>query len=94
MDKSYQVVPVPERQRYELRSQDRVIGSATALPHGDVIVVPHVEVNPEFEGQGFGSRLVRGVLDDIRAQGKKVSPLCPFVRSFIQRYPEYADLQA
>ena len=45
-----------------------------------------------FEGHGVGSRLVQGALDDLRARGLAVVPLCPFVAGFIDRHPEYADL--
>jgi predicted GNAT family acetyltransferase len=39
-----------------------------------------------------GSRLVRGALDDVRAGGRRIRPLCPFVRAYVDRHPEYADL--
>jgi uncharacterized protein len=35
---------------------------------------------------------VRGALDDMRARGLKVAPVCPFVAAYIRRHPEYADL--
>jgi predicted GNAT family acetyltransferase len=54
----------------------------------------HTEVEPEWEGRGVGSELVRGALDDVRARGLKVRPLCPFVRAFIERHSEYLDLVA
>ena len=37
-------------------------------------------------------QLVSGVLDDIRARGLEVVPLCPFAAAYIRRHPEYADL--
>jgi predicted GNAT family acetyltransferase len=95
MDDKIHVIHVPERNRYELRWGADKIGHADAVPRGeDVVVVPHVEVSPEYEGRGLGSRLVREMLDDLRARGQRVVPICPFVVSFIRRYPEYADLQA
>ena len=30
----------------------------------------------------------------LRAAGLKVEPLCPFIASYIERHPEYADLVA
>jgi predicted GNAT family acetyltransferase len=54
----------------------------------------HTEVDPEFEGSGLGGKLVAGALDDVRAQGRRVQPLCPFVAKYIARHPEYADLVA
>ena len=52
----------------------------------------HTEVSPSLEGQGLGARLVAGALDDIRARGLRVVPICPFVRTYIRRHPDYADL--
>jgi len=43
-------------------------------------------------GRGHGSTLVKGVLDIARTQGLKVVPVCPFVKAYIDRHPEYADL--
>ena len=31
-------------------------------------------------------------LDDVRAGGRRILPLCPFVKDFVDRHPEYADL--
>ena len=38
------------------------------------------------------SILMRAVLENVRAQGLKVVPACPFVADFIDRHPEFADL--
>jgi predicted GNAT family acetyltransferase len=51
-------------------------------------------VNPDAGESGLGSRLVRAALDDVRSQGGRVVPLCPFVRGWIERHPDYADLVA
>ena len=40
----------------------------------------------------IGSAIVRFALEDTRARGLKVRPTCWFVRGFIERHPEYADL--
>ena len=51
------------------------------------------EVYESYEGLGLGSRLARAALDDARARGLKVMPLCPFIAGFIERHlDEYRDL--
>ena len=50
------------------------------------------EVDPDAGGGGVGSTLVRGALDDVRANGRRVVPRCSFVRGYIERHPDYADL--
>ena len=61
---------------------------------GGVLYVMHTEVPKELNGKGIGSALVRGLLDIARTEGSKVKPLCPFVRGYIDKHPEYQDLLA
>jgi predicted GNAT family acetyltransferase len=82
----------PEDERYEIRDGDRVIGVAAYHRRGDTFVFTHTEVDPDEGESGLGSKLVRAALDDVRARGGAVEPQCPFVRGWIERHPEYADL--
>ena len=52
----------------------------------------HTEVGDAHEGQGVGSTLVAGALDDVRRRGLEMLPFCPFVNSYVKRHPEYTDL--
>jgi predicted GNAT family acetyltransferase len=83
-----------EAGQYELRVEDALVGLATYRQHDGVIVLPHTETAPAFGGRGLASKLVEFSLDDIRAQGAKVEPACPFVREFIANHPAYLDLLA
>ncbi|WP_316042288.1 N-acetyltransferase [Nocardiopsis sp. CNR-923] len=40
----------------------------------------------------MGGTPLRQALDDVRHQGLSVLPLCPFVKEWIARHREYADL--
>ena len=82
----------PGESRYELVLDEQVVGEILYRPAPDHVVLLHTEVLPSFEGKGLGARLVGGALDDIRARGLHVIPACPFVRSYIRRHPDYADL--
>ena len=57
-----------------------------------LLTILHTEVPKELEGRGIGSALVRGLLEIARAQGLKVQAVCPFVKAYLDRHPEYADL--
>lgn len=57
-----------------------------------MIAFTHTEVDDAVEGQGLGSRLIRYALDDVRARGLKVRPVCPFVKTWIRRHEDYQDL--
>jgi predicted GNAT family acetyltransferase len=84
----------PRRHRYEIHLDGVLVGFATYQPrHGELAFV-HTEIQPEYEGHGLGSTLARGALDDVRARGLGVVPLCPFIAAYIRQHPEYADLVA
>ena len=85
---------VPEESRYEIRDGDRVLGLAAYQRRGDTTVFTHTEVDPDAGEEGLGSKLVRAALDDVRIRGGSVVPLCPFVRGWIDRHQDYADLVA
>ena len=87
-----------ERHRYEARvvggPDATVAGKAFYRRDETTVTFTHTEVDDAFEGKGVGSTLVRWALDDVRRQGLRVRPLCPFVKAYIERHPEYADLVA
>jgi uncharacterized protein len=86
------VVRNGDESQYELWVGDALAGVITFRLRPGRVVLIHTEVDERFEGQGLGSRLVSGALDDLRAQGLQVTPLCPFAASYIEEHPEYAEL--
>ncbi len=86
------VTDAPEASRYEARVGDLVLGFAEYRLTRDVITFLHTEVLPVAEGRGVGGRLARTALEDARARGLRVRPLCPFISAYIRRHPEYLDL--
>jgi predicted GNAT family acetyltransferase len=70
------------------------VGFVTYRLQPGVIAFLHAEIDSTWESGGLGSRLVADALDDARARGLAVRPLCPFVAFFIETHPEYADLVA
>jgi hypothetical protein len=81
----------PAHQRYELDVDGHIAATYYKIADG-VITFIHTEVPPELGGKGIGSRLIKGALDQVRADGLKVSAECPFVKAYIEKHPEYADL--
>lgn len=78
---------------YTASVEGRVAARAVFMPAGELIVFTHTETDSAFEGQGVASQLVRWALDDVRARGLRVAPLCPFVKAYIGRHSdEYGDL--
>lgn len=77
---------------YEISVDGKVAGSLSYQRGKGEIALIHTEVDPAFEGQGLGSKLIKGVLDAARADGLSVLPFCPFVRGYIGKHDEYLDL--
>jgi uncharacterized protein len=84
----------PAKRRYEAIVDGEVAGYVFYQQRDEALVLIHTEVGEQFEGQGIGSRLAAGTLDDIRARGLHIVPVCPFIKSYVERHPEYADLVA
>ena len=82
----------PTELRYELLDGDTVIGLIRYRLEPGAVALIHTEIEPAHEGQGLGSELVKGALDDLRGRGLRLVPICPYVRSWLERHPEYADL--
>jgi predicted GNAT family acetyltransferase len=79
------------RHRFELDAEGHTAVSYYKLADG-VITFTHTEVPQALAGRGIGSALARGALDWARVQGFKVVPQCPFVKAYIDKHPDYADL--
>lgn len=83
----------PQARRYEAHIDGELAGFAEYQLTDDLVVFTHTEVDEKFEGKGVGSALARFALDDVRAAGtRKVLPLCPFIKAWIGKHPEYLDL--
>lgn len=82
-----------EESRYEILIDERLAGFAQYRLHNDRITFFHTEVFDEWSGKGLAGRLARYALDDVRALGLVVVPLCPFIAAFIRGHAdEYLDL--
>lgn len=79
--------------RYVLRGES---GDEAELTFSKIgtrqIIIDHTGVPDSFRGQGAGARLVARAVDDARAAGKTIIPLCPFAASQFRRHPEWADV--
>ena len=79
--------------RYEAHQDGTLAGFAEYEQADDTITFTHTAVFDEFGGQGIGGALAKGALDDVRAQGNlAVVPLCPFIKTWIERHPDYHGL--
>ena len=79
--------------RYEAWLGEVLAGISQYTLDDGIITFTHTQVADAFEGKGVASILIRAALDDVRAGATRtVRPLCPFVRGYIERHPDYQDL--
>lgn len=87
-----EVVDQPDHKRYEIRVDGELAGFADYILTPGMITFTHTEIDQSFEGKGMGGVLTREALDDVRERELTVLPVCPFVKGWIERHPEYLDL--
>ncbi len=86
---------LPEESIFEVTDDDsQRIGVIYYHLRDGALVMTRAEVDPEVQSRGVGSALVGGALDQVRATGRAIVPVCPFIIYFIDKHPEYTDLVA
>jgi predicted GNAT family acetyltransferase len=88
---TFAVTDNPAEHRFELKAGDHVAAACYTLAPGRMTFT-HTEVPSALSGQGIGSALVRGALDQARHRGLKIVPRCSFVAAFIAKHAEFADM--
>jgi len=86
------VADAPERHRYEITVDGTLAGFAEYRLAPDHITFVHTVIDDAFAGKGLAGVLVRAALDDVRTRALRVVPVCPYVKAWIERHPDYADL--
>jgi predicted GNAT family acetyltransferase len=62
------------------------------MPSDDKMIIEHTEVDGSLEGKGVGKQLVKTAVEYARANGVKITPLCPFAKSVLDRVKEWQDV--
>src|SRR5690349_10515578 len=90
-----EVVRNEDENRYEALVNGALAGFAEYALTSSTITFTHTEVDDEYEGQGVGSTLVKNALDDaIRRGDRRIKVVCPFIKAWIERHPDYQHLLA
>ena len=83
-----------ERQRFEILDAGRVIGKAAYKAYDGGAsperIFYHTVVNEEYGGQGLAGRLATVALDETVSAGVGIVPVCPYIKKFLTKHPEYA----
>ncbi|PYC47921.1 N-acetyltransferase [Litorivita pollutaquae] len=78
--------------RYIIRTKDGEAVSTFSKAGEKIVITDHTEVDDALRGLGYGEVLMEHIVTDMRSQGKKIVPLCPFAASQFRKHPEWADM--
>ncbi len=81
-----------QQSRFEAFVGADLVGFSEYEVGGGYITFPHTVTEPEYGGQGVASQVARYSLEDARAQGLKIRPICSFYVDYLRKHPEYQDL--
>lgn len=59
-----------------------------------ILTIDHTETNPEMEGKGLASKLVKHTVEYAREKNIKIDPLCAYAAKQFERHEEYREVQA
>lgn len=81
-----------EKNQYELHVGEYFSLAMYKINKEGVVYMTHTETPFELKGQGVATELIEKSLQDIKEQGRKVYPLCPFVIAYIRKNPEWKEI--
>jgi len=73
--------------------EGKQVGKMTFVFAGqNKIIIDHTEVNPVYNGKGFGKKMVNKAVEFAREKNIKIIPLCPFAKKVFDKTPEFSDV--
>jgi len=78
--------------RYVLRLNGAEAELTYSITTPTLIIADHTAVPDVLRGTGAGLALVTRLVEDARAEGLRIMPLCPFVNAQRKKHPEWADV--
>jgi hypothetical protein len=87
-------VKVTDNNRFELEVSDQTAFIEFDKIEPNILDLVHTEVPELLSSQGVGSALVEGAFNYCTENGLKVIPTCPFIKSYMDKNPQWNDLIA
>lgn len=60
----------------------------------NIMTLDHTETNPEYEGEGLASSLVKHSVEFAKEKDLRIDPLCRYAAAQFKRHEEYREVQA
>lgn len=61
---------------------------------GDTRVILHVEADPKLRGSGAAGKFMQALAEQARTDGFKLWPSCSYAKAWLDRHPQYKDVNA
>ena len=82
----------PGKGRYLYRGAQGTAEMTYSRVNAKLIIIDHTAVADTLRGLGAGQALVQRAVEDARAAGARILPLCPFAAAQFRRHPEWSDV--
>lgn len=94
-EKTITVRHAPDSHCYELLDGETAIGKTEYVPASGPAdrerIFYHTEVSEDYAGKGLAAVLAKYALDDTIAAGLTIIPVCPYIKSWMRRHPDYQE---
>jgi predicted GNAT family acetyltransferase len=82
----------PEAGRFYIEENGKIAALMEYSIDGNTLIIEHTVVKPEFEGKGYGRRLVDHAAGYAREHKYKVDPVCVYANKVMHKTEEYRDI--
>lgn len=83
-----------DQKRFELHVDNIIAFVDYIINKKGTIYLTHTEVPKEAEGRGLAKQLLEHVFEEIEKRELELVPICPFVKAYLQRNPDWKRLLA
>jgi len=81
------------RGAFEIVVEKKVVAKMTFVFAGTTkFIIDHTEVNPEYNGKGFGKLLIEKAIAFAKEKNIKIVPLCLFAKAYFDKHPEFNSI--
>ncbi len=79
--------------RFEARDENKFAGKLEySRKEENKMVIEHTEVDPGFQGEGVGKKLVQEAAEYARQNNMKINPVCSYAKKVLERSSDYDDV--
>lgn len=95
MEKNIQQKETEGKGMFYIEKDDDIVAELTyTVGDNRIMTIDHTETEPEMEGEGLASSLVKHAVEYAREKDMKIDPLCRYAAKQFERHEEYREVQA